>query len=215
MLGRLIVTIVRSCIPHKPEGDTWRSTLSARRLAAGRCRPWIVGFTVVGCAVALLSGMYSIGWNNSPSLPGTVHIVSRWDKTPRYGERIEFTWRGHRFLPKGVDHVSFVKEVAGLPGDLIVVTNSGPCSLTDYYCRNEHAKSVTVAVRRADGTTEEIGIAKPYTRKGEALETVHAGAVPPGYVFVRGTHPDSLDSRYTDGGLVKFSDIQGVAKWWF
>ncbi|WP_321967106.1 S26 family signal peptidase [Burkholderia cepacia] len=215
MLGRLIVTVVRSCIPHKPEGDTWRATFAQRRLAAERYRPWIVCFTVAGCAVALFSGMYSIGWNNSPSLPGTVHLVSRWDKTPRYGERIEFSWRGHRFLPKGVDHVSFVKEVAGLPGDTIVVINDSPCSLIDYYCRNEHASAVTVAVQRADGTTQMIGIAKPYTRKGEALETVHAGVVPPGHVFVRGTHPDSLDSRYTDGGLVKFTDIQGVAKWWF
>ncbi|HDR9174378.1 S26 family signal peptidase [Burkholderia vietnamiensis] len=215
MLGRLIVSAVRTCIPRKPAEQSWRSTLAERRLAAGRYRPWVVAFTVLGCSAALFSGMYSIGWNNSPSLPGTVHLVSRWDKTPRYDERIEFTWRGKRFLPRGVDHVSFVKEVAGLPGDTIIVVNDSPCDLVDYYCRAEHTKAVKVFVKRADGKVVAIGVAKPYTRKSQTLETVHAGTVPTGYVFVRGTHPDSLDSRYIDGGLVKLSDIQGVAKWWF
>lgn len=35
--------------------------------------------------------------------------------------------------------------------------------------------------------------------------------IPEGYVFVAGTHEDSLDSRYKEFGFVKVSDIKGKA----
>lgn len=38
--------------------------------------------------------------------------------------------------------------------------------------------------------------------------------IPKGYVFVKGTHADSLDSRYKEFGLVKISSLKGKAVGW-
>lgn len=46
-------------------------------------------------------------------------------------------------------------------------------------------------------------------KKTKILTPVKSGVVPKGYVFVIGTHPLSLDSRYNEFGLVKTSDIKG------
>jgi conjugal transfer pilin signal peptidase TrbI len=53
-------------------------------------------------------------------------------------------------------------------------------------------------------------------RVGEAKETellspIEEGKILEGYVFMAGTHPDSLDSRYKEFGLIKESDIRGRA----
>lgn len=53
-------------------------------------------------------------------------------------------------------------------------------------------------------------VGKPNNRRLTAI--CHEGAevkIPEGYVFVAGTHEDSLDSRYKEFGFVKVSDIQG------
>lgn len=55
---------------------------------------------------------------------------------------------------------------------------------------------------------ENIRVGK--AKKTAVLSPVKAGVVPKGYVFVIGTHPLSLDSRYNEFGLVKTSDIRGT-----
>ncbi|MDR2781501.1 MAG: S26 family signal peptidase [Holosporaceae bacterium] len=46
-------------------------------------------------------------------------------------------------------------------------------------------------------------------QKAELLSPMEEGKIPEGYVFVAGTHPDSLDSRYKEFGLISASDIRG------
>ncbi|MDR1235384.1 MAG: S26 family signal peptidase [Holosporaceae bacterium] len=54
------------------------------------------------------------------------------------------------------------------------------------------------------GTTK-VGEAK----KTDLLTPIPEGRIPESYVFVAGTHPDSLDSRYKEFGLVKETDVRG------
>jgi signal peptidase I len=61
---------------------------------------------------------------------------------------------------------------------------------------------------------DEIYVNGKYVCRAEATETltpVRNFFVPSGYVFVLGTHESSLDSRYEEFGLVRVSDIKGIA----
>lgn len=48
-------------------------------------------------------------------------------------------------------------------------------------------------------------------KKVKGLNPVESSVIPKGYVFVAGTHEDSLDSRYKEFGFIKKSDIKGRA----
>lgn len=50
---------------------------------------------------------------------------------------------------------------------------------------------------------------KRETREGKPLTPLTVSAVPEGYVFVRGDHKDSFDSRYEEFGLVLQEHIVG------
>ena len=56
------------------------------------------------------------------------------------------------------------------------------------------------------GTTK-VGKAK----RTKLLSPIPEGKIPEGYVFMAGTHPDSLDSRYKEVGLIPVADIKGKA----
>jgi type IV secretory pathway protease TraF len=86
----------------------------------------------------------------------------------------------------------FVKQVVGVPGDVVVATGR------DYVVIHDH-------------TPVHVGRAKLMSRKGDALQAGPVGVIPPGYYFIRGTHPDSLDSRYAMMGWVPESSIIGAA----
>jgi conjugal transfer pilin signal peptidase TrbI len=59
-----------------------------------------------------------------------------------------------------------------------------------------------------------IGPLYPQTKSGEALTPLKSPIIPKGFVFLKGTHPFSLDSRYEEFGLVSVNDIQGYC-WGF
>ena len=47
------------------------------------------------------------------------------------------------------------------------------------------------------------------TRRGEKLTPIIPQIIPEGFLFLHGTHPFSLDSRYAEFGLVNMKAIQG------
>lgn len=49
---------------------------------------------------------------------------------------------------------------------------------------------------------------------GNNLTPIEDVVIPKGYVFVKGTHADSLDSRYKEFGLVKATSLKGKAIGW-
>ncbi len=82
-----------------------------------------------------------------------------------------------------------IKKVIGLPGDLVTYDTSGVLSVG------------------------AMVIGKPHTHSsdGRPLTPVQSGEIPEGYVFLRGDHDRSFDSRYQEMGLVPQSKLEGKA----
>lgn len=82
-----------------------------------------------------------------------------------------------------------IKKVIGLPGDLVTYDNFGVLSVG------------------------EMVIGKPHPRAsdGRSLTPVQSGEIPEGYVFLRGHHDRSFDSRYQEMGLVPVKKLEGKA----
>lgn len=83
----------------------------------------------------------------------------------------------------------FVKIVAGLPGDEVVIKGR------DIYVAGEYK-----------------GRAKEFSLKGEPLEIMSGGIVPEGHIYLFAPHKDSFDSRYKVIGFVPFDYITATAK---
>jgi conjugal transfer pilin signal peptidase TrbI len=144
-------------------------------------RYWLATLVIVPSALWLASH-YRL--NISPSMPWTVARVE-YDTLPRLGETMLYEYRG---AMTGLPSRTFFKEVAGLPGDRIRVEGRavwvGDCFM---------------------------GLAMPSTRDGKALTPIAPGVIPDGYLYAKGEHPASFDSRYRESGLVPLDAVIGVA----
>lgn len=149
-------------------------------------------YAVPAAALVLFQHFFWIQLNMTESLKGSVFLVMKWKhelKDFERGDYVAFWWHGGLRIPKGI---VFVKIMEGKPGD--VVTTSGP-------------EGRTFAVNGV-----QVGRAKELARGGwTRLEAAQPGVIPAGQFFVRGTHPDSLDSRYRIAGLMSESAIVGKA----
>jgi conjugal transfer pilin signal peptidase TrbI len=125
-------------------------------------------------------------FNWTPSLPYRVVWVERSDRPLARGEFVVY-----RFVGAGADgdqralkDQPLFKQVAGLPGDV-----------------------VTVVDRDVFVNGEPMGRAKVRTFNHKPLSPIAPVTIPDGFVYVRGTSPDSFDSRYSAAGLVPASAI--------
>lgn len=127
--------------------------------------------------------------NTTESLQGTLFVVLKTGTTVadlRRGDYVTYLWHGEARIPKGIH---FTKIVQGVPGDL--VTTEG---------RTFFVNGVSA------------GVAKEWARGGwMKLELGPTGVIPQGQVYVKGTHADSLDSRYAISGWIRESAIVGRA----
>lgn len=146
-----------------------------------------------GFSAPLAARHLIVGVNLGESLPGSVTLLRRnfgpGDIAP--GKMVVFriratTARAFGYPPQAL----WGKIVAGMPGDRVSVDAGG---------------NVTVGGRR-------VGRAKRRSSSGLPLTPVRDGlAVPEGFLFVAGTHEDSLDSRYRVFGLVEIARVVGVS----
>lgn len=56
---------------------------------------------------------------------------------------------------------------------------------------------------------QKIGELKKMSRDGRPLTPLKASSIPEGYVFLKGDHERSFDSRYEEFGLIPVNDLQG------
>lgn len=150
---------------------------------------------VVLAATGYFRANYRIGIATQAStcLPGwRVFLVDLNDRRPSRGDvyafrasGIEVQLDGHRFFPDGT---LLAKEVAGMPGDLI---------------------SVTEATTSVNGTPKGQGLALSRTLKREPKSFVRDAQVPVGHYFFMGRTYDSYDGRYW--GYVRADQIIGRA----
>jgi conjugal transfer pilin signal peptidase TrbI len=132
---------------------------------------------------------YKIVWNLSESLPQHLFVIEMGVK-PQKGDLVAFKWVKDDSTPMNPYPygTTFVKILEGVPGDVVV----------------ENKREFSI-----DG--KSLGFAKQLSKKGQALQLGHVGVIPPGSFYVRGTHRDSLDSRYDLLGLVREKDVLGRA----
>jgi conjugal transfer pilin signal peptidase TrbI len=155
-----------------------------RALAAWIRRHWIA-CTVVFALYGI--GQHGLFVNWSDSLP--YHLVwLDYNAIPVQGDLVVYRFEGQPFQREELQGLRLFKRVAGMPGD-----------------------SITVADRFVSVAGRSIGLAKKFTRHGEALTPVAAGRIPDGHLFAHSDSVDSFDSRYAECGLVSFDQLIGVA----
>lgn len=155
--------------PRQPARQLRRSCLCAGAIVA---------------AILLFPLGFAIGINASPSLPERVFLIRK-GTLPAAGEFVAFRWAGGGPYRAGV---TFVKILAGVPGDTVTRTD-----------------------REFFVNARAVGTAKRVSRTGTPLEPGPIGILPPDRYYVRAPHPDSLDSRYALTGWIAREQIIGRA----
>jgi conjugal transfer pilin signal peptidase TrbI len=122
--------------------------------------------------------------NMSDSLPHLAYAVHKGQTVAR-GDYVGFVQHASGLFP---EKVMFVKEVAGTPGDIVMMSGG-----------------------RAYLNGRDMGAVLPVSRSGVALVPGPEGPVPEGCVWVYSPHPRSFDSRYAAVGFVCGRDIVGRA----
>jgi conjugal transfer pilin signal peptidase TrbI len=144
--------------------------------------PW---YAALAIGVVWFHTHYFIGVSITHSLPNRFFLVKRGTLPNASDQYVAFKWDRRTFYRS---ESVFIKIVAGRPGQTI--TRQG----SDVFI---------------DGIF--VGTAKPRSKHGEPLQAIEPVVIPSGQLYVLGTSPDSLDSRYTVTGLIDQSRIVGVA----
>jgi conjugal transfer pilin signal peptidase TrbI len=170
--------------------------------------PFAVAFVV---AFLTLSHYVTFAVNITDSLPQKVFLILKQEKTVGRGEFAAFPWEGNRPYPAGL---TFIKEVAAIPGDVITVDEKREFTVAMKPYQNWIPEGVGQA-KAAETTYRSLGIAKKEgtvgNMKGVPLELGFTGTVPEGYFYMHAWHKDSLDSRYALLGLIPKEKIVGRA----
>lgn len=132
-------------------------------------------------------------FNWTPSLPYRVAWLEREPAQLVRGDFVLYAFRGEAVTAyPGLGGQPFFKRIAGVPGDRIEVAD----------------RNVFVA-------GQCVGFAKLHTIDGRPLSPISDSEIPPGHYYVRGTSPDSFDSRYREAGLVASGTLIGRVHPWF
>lgn len=160
-----------------------------------RRRWWLYGiFAAVWC-LALLRlfvlhvPVLPVMFNWTPSLPHSVVYVDYWHGPLQRGDLVVYRFAGEagqRDYP-GLKDQAFFKRVAGMPGDRVTVVG-----------RDVFVNGVAV------------GHAKTHAFDRRPLQPIAPIVIPPGFLYVQGTSPDSFDSRYRSSGLVAVRDVRAT-----
>lgn len=149
-----------------------------------RWRGTVVALLLLIAAALLFQSCFTFGLNTSSSLPHTLYLIHKGAAVSR-GELVAFRWHGGGPYTAGV---TFVKVLAGVPGDTVSETD-----------RQFFVNGVAV------------GRAKRLGRDGTPLDPGPTGVIPHSHFYVSAPHPDSLDSRYRLMGWIFHSQIIGRA----
>ncbi len=156
----------------------------------------IVVFAVLGLAAVRMlmspTPIIPLLFNWTQSLPYHVAWLERDARVGR-GDYVLYSFDGPAVgIYPGLQRQPFFKRVVGEAGDPVRVDGR------NVYVRGEY-----------------VGFAKVRTTDGRPLSPVSAGVVPAGHLYVHGTGPDSLDSRYVEGGFVPLDAVIGKVHPWF
>ncbi len=159
-------------------------TTEFKHRAIDHLRRWRWAYVLIAVIAAVLPACFTLGINTSPSLPHRLYVIIKGTE-PAKGHLVAFRWQGGGPYAEGV---TFVKVLAGLPGDTIAAVGR------DFYVNEIY-----------------VGTAKPRSLSGTPLESGPVGILPSGRFYVQAPHPDSLDSRYALTGWIAQGQIIGRA----
>ena len=167
--------------------DAQARALGFARLLAGHLRRQGLAWGLAILVFALFETNYRLGINVSDSLPQTLFLIHLNEPVGR-GDYAAFRYHGGPPYPDGT---IFVKRVGAAPGDPVVRAG-------------RHFTIGGVALYAQEwGLTGAHLFPNPLP-EGEST-------IPPGKLFVMGSHEYSLDSRYSQLGLVDQADLVGRA----
>lgn len=130
-------------------------------------------------------------FNVTPSVPYTVAIISRRPEYVVRGDYVIYAFHGAaaaRF--PGLAKQPFFKRVTGVAGDKIQVDG-----------------------RRVLVNGMDVGLAKRFAAATRLpLEPIEPRTIPPQFLYMQGTSPDSFDSRYRISGLVHIREVIAVVR---
>ena len=152
---------------------------------ASHLRRWAIAYLAILIVATLFKMNFVFGINSSASLPHRLFLIHK-GEMPSRGDFVAFRWAGGGPYPAGV---TFIKVLAGMPGDEVTRDAQG-----------FHLNGISV------------GVPKPVSRRGQALEPGPTGRIPEGRYYVQAGHPNSLDSRYWLTGWIHASQIIGRAR---
>ena len=178
----------------------WLTTLSngTALLRADMRRRWVLFVLLAAIWVLALVRLFvhhtplvPLLFNWTPSLPYRVVYVDYAATSLARGDLVVYAFAGqageHDY--PGLRHQAFFKRVVGTPGDV-----------------------VTVKDRQVFVNGVAVGVAKTHTFDRRPLDPIDATVIPPGFLYVQGTSPDSFDSRYRSSGLVRESDVKAKVR---
>jgi conjugal transfer pilin signal peptidase TrbI len=149
---------------------------------------WRHRWKVVALVLAATAAIRYLGFNVTPSMAAKLVYIAR-GETPQVGDLVIYHFEGEGLRSDNyIKGKRFFKRVVGFAGATITVRDR------DVYVDGVH-----------------IGRARAATSRGDTLEPISPGVIPPGYMFVRGDTEDSFDSRYAKSGLVRVRSVVGVA----
>lgn len=180
--------------------NLWRGLLNGGRLASRDARRrW---YLVIPLAIVwILAYVRVFGehrpivpllFNVTPSMPYSVAWLDRGAPVAK-GDYVLYAFHGsaEKQYP-GLSGQPFFKMIAGTAGDRVRAVGR------DLYVNDVF-----------------VGQAKERLFDGRPVHPLSEQVIPSGYLYVRGTAPDSFDSRYRESGLVATSDVIGKVIPWF
>ncbi len=152
---------------------------------------WV--WAVVTIALVGFCSRFSLALNLTESLPQRLFLIDRRDtsivKDAYVAFRFPATTRPYGLIPEGLTAIKIIKGVAG---DNVTHINSEGKTL--------------LAIN-----AKLLSPIKSVSRAGRSLIAASPGVIPEGFIFVYTPHPDSLDSRYAEPGLIELKRVIGRA----
>ncbi len=127
---------------------------------------------------------YLILINITNSLPNKLFIVDKWQIPKEKSQYFAFISPNNPYYQNNI----FVKQVAGLEGDLVKIHHH------ELYINHQY-----------------LGKIKTLSQKGYPLKASHSGRINKDYFFAYSPHIDSYDSRYEEIGWISKSHVVGRA----
>lgn len=170
-------------------------------------KSWAWWLTIPVVAILCFAIRWQLTFNMTPSLDIHLAVIERGNHGFNHGSLVAFGWIGGPPIPNGLE---VVKRVVGLPGDQVQPLNG--CAATE---STPYLYDGCIRISSAQGQELAVLPVKRYRRDGHTpLKRIpFEGRIPAEHYFVMGDHPDSLDSRYANTGLVTTSQTLGKAVW--